>query len=266
MMHGREKSDRRVVPRRPANNAERSATEGAEGRRLLKGSANRHSTRRTQCRTSCVTSAALAAWRNWTGHPDPKAAMFTPKRGARCGKAARRDLCGGRQVIAVPTATAPENGALPNAREAAPPQAEDGPSARRARVGAGSSNGAMPPVAAPRSGRASAAPCAGAEMVPQAIENIDSAPGNSGSPAADEPSPQADALASGAGTGEPDRTPGSEGIRPRPAGVASRRGGIRRDQSHADERARPVARLRPTQGLGLRPSPASPRPVAPARA
>ena len=197
MMHGREKSDRRVVPRRPANNAERSATEGAEGRRLLKGSANRHSTRRTQCRTSCVTSAALAAWRNWTGHPDPKAAMFTPKRGARCGKAARRDLCGGRQVIAVPTATAP---------------------------------------------------------------------GNSGSPAADEPSPQADALASGAGAGEPDRTPGSEGIRPRPAGVASRRGGIRRDQSHADERARPVARLRPTQGLGLRPSPASPRPVAPARA
>ena len=28
MMYGREKSDRRVVPRKPANNAEPSATEG----------------------------------------------------------------------------------------------------------------------------------------------------------------------------------------------------------------------------------------------
>ena len=57
MMYGREKSDRRVVPRKPANNAEPSATEGAEGRRLLKGSASRPSTRRTQRRTSCVPSA-----------------------------------------------------------------------------------------------------------------------------------------------------------------------------------------------------------------
>ena len=110
MMNEREKSDRRVVPRKPANNAEPSATEGAEGRRLLKGSANRHSTRRTQRRTSCVPSAALAACRNWTGHPNPEAAMLSPKRGARCGKAARRDLRRGRQVIAVPTATAPGNG------------------------------------------------------------------------------------------------------------------------------------------------------------
>ena len=76
MMHGREKSDRRVVPRRPANNAERSATEGAEGRRLLKGSANRHSTRRTQRRKSCVTSAALAAWQHWAGHPNPTRRRF----------------------------------------------------------------------------------------------------------------------------------------------------------------------------------------------
>ncbi len=86
MMHGREKSDRRVVPRRPANNAERSATEGAEGRRLLKGSANRHSTRRTQRRKSCVTSAALAAWQHWAGHPNPRPPCYHPREEPGAGK------------------------------------------------------------------------------------------------------------------------------------------------------------------------------------
>jgi hypothetical protein len=95
--------------------------------------------------------------------------------------------------------SAPEKRAAPNAREAAPRADENAGSARRDGVGAKSSNEALPPAAAPRSEPASAGPCAGAEMAPQTIENIESAPGNGGSPAeaepADGPSAHADAFA-----------------------------------------------------------------------
>jgi hypothetical protein len=37
------------------------------------------------------------------------ACAFGPEAGARCGSPARRDLCGGRRVIDVPTATMQEN-------------------------------------------------------------------------------------------------------------------------------------------------------------
>jgi len=49
MMHEPEKSDRRVVPRKSSNNAARTAAEGMEGRRLVKGRpvGNARSGRRT---------------------------------------------------------------------------------------------------------------------------------------------------------------------------------------------------------------------------
>jgi hypothetical protein len=72
MMHGREKSDRCVVPLKRPNRAERSAAEGVEGRHLLKGSARRQRARRTLCRTTCVSCAALAAQQNCMGCPNPE--------------------------------------------------------------------------------------------------------------------------------------------------------------------------------------------------
>jgi hypothetical protein len=49
MMHEPEKSDRCVVPRKSSNNAARTAAEGMEGRRLVKGRpvGNARSGRRT---------------------------------------------------------------------------------------------------------------------------------------------------------------------------------------------------------------------------
>ncbi len=70
---------------------------------------------------------------------------------------------------------APEKGLVPKACEAASEDAENAHAARRDGVGAGSSNEALAPADAPTP---SASPCAGAEMTPQAIENVDSAPGN----------------------------------------------------------------------------------------
>ena len=105
MMHGWEKSDRCVVPAKLPNKAEQSAAEEVEGRHLLKRSAGRQRTCRTQRRITCVPDAAPAAWQNCMGCSTPNSAMLPLKRGARCGNAARRDLRGGRAAMRVPTAT-----------------------------------------------------------------------------------------------------------------------------------------------------------------
>ena len=96
MMHGPEKSDPAIVAVKPANNVERSAAEPVERRAGAKGNAGQQSTRRTQSRIS--VSQALERIRQICRH--------TPKVGAVCGKAARTDLCGGREVTRVPTAKA----------------------------------------------------------------------------------------------------------------------------------------------------------------
>lgn len=54
---------------------------------------------------ACVTGAALATRGTVWDAQSPNATMLSPERGARCGNSARRDLCGGRRAIAVPTAT-----------------------------------------------------------------------------------------------------------------------------------------------------------------
>src|SRR5712692_8444347 len=47
----------------------------------------------------------------------PALRRHTPEVGAVCGKAARTDLCGGRGVISVPTATAAKSGAAQSTRQ-----------------------------------------------------------------------------------------------------------------------------------------------------
>jgi len=94
VMHEREKSDLAVVAVKLANKAERSAAELVERRAGTKGNAGQHSTYRAQYR------ASLSQVQERIRHVRRQ----TPEVGAVCGKAARTDLCGGREVTRVPTA------------------------------------------------------------------------------------------------------------------------------------------------------------------
>ena len=105
------------------------------------------------------------------------------------------------------TESAAEKVALPNAFDAAPLEAENARSAQADDAGGEASNDAAPPAAQPpQSDPGSAEPRAGAEMAPQAVENIDFAPGNKRTPTAagptEEPSPHGDAGASRAASSE----------------------------------------------------------------
>ncbi len=97
MMHGRGKSDAIVVAVKLANKTERSVAELVEPRVVTKGNADQQSTCRAQNRIS--VSPALVSIR--------RVFAVGPEVGAVCGKAARTDLCGGREVTRVPTATGP---------------------------------------------------------------------------------------------------------------------------------------------------------------
>ena len=73
--------------------------EEVEGRELAKGNVAEHTRDRTQGRVTPVTRARPR-----------KAGPFgclhvRPKVGVRCGRAARRELCGGCWVTGIPTAT-----------------------------------------------------------------------------------------------------------------------------------------------------------------
>ena len=105
MMHGHEKSDPAIVAVKPTNKAERSAAEqsaeesaaaeSVERRAWTKGNADWQSTRWTQRRLACH--------RRWNAYGN--CLPFGPEVGAVCGKAARTELCGGREVTRVPTAS-----------------------------------------------------------------------------------------------------------------------------------------------------------------
>ena len=97
MMHGHEKSRSAIVAVKPTNKAERSAAEPVERRAETKGNADQQRTRRTQRRIS--VSQMLARIRQHI------VAVDTQGGGTVCGKAARTDLCGGREATRVPTAT-----------------------------------------------------------------------------------------------------------------------------------------------------------------
>ena len=104
MMHRRGKSDLVIVAVKLANKVERSAAELVERRAGAKGNADQQSTSRTLSRTSVIQAlgriprTALSAAR---GH--------SPEAGAVCLNWARTDLCGGRPVMDVPTATQPSS-------------------------------------------------------------------------------------------------------------------------------------------------------------
>ena len=87
MMHGGGKSDEAIVAGKPANKAERSATEPVERRAEAKGNASQQSTPRTQCRIGVsqalerIRQAAKASpiWPNKAlpavTHPEVKSRM-----------------------------------------------------------------------------------------------------------------------------------------------------------------------------------------------
>ena len=99
MMHGREKSDEAIVAVKPTNKAERSAAELVERRAETEGNARHQSMLRTLCRVQHVTRDGRMRIIVYLMMP------FGPEVGAVCGKAACTDLCGGREVTRVPTAT-----------------------------------------------------------------------------------------------------------------------------------------------------------------
>ena len=102
-MHVDEKSDEAVLPRKRPNKGRQLLAEVVEGRASPKGNGRQAAVVRTLSRAS--TSIRLAAVRRIARGLTPYGADVRPEGGARCVSSARRDLCGGRGAIPVPTAT-----------------------------------------------------------------------------------------------------------------------------------------------------------------
>jgi hypothetical protein len=104
-MNAGEKSDGCMVPVKPRTMPSDIGGGDGGGTAAGRGEGELRRRSRTQCRIRPVTEAASprigAAWVPNT----PKADRVRPETGARCGKAARRDLHGGRGAILVPTVT-----------------------------------------------------------------------------------------------------------------------------------------------------------------
>ena len=99
MMHGRGKSDEAIVAVKPANKAERSAAELVERRAETKGNARHQSMLRTLCRVQHVTrDGRMRIIVSLMVRLDPRWEPYE-------GKPRVPDLCGGREVTRVPTAT-----------------------------------------------------------------------------------------------------------------------------------------------------------------
>src|SRR6202158_379178 len=101
-MYADEKSDEVVVPRKRPNKGRQLPAEVVEGRASPEGNSRQAAVVRTLSRAA--TSIRLAAVRRTAGGFKP-CADVRPEGGARCVSSARRDLCGGRGAILVPTAT-----------------------------------------------------------------------------------------------------------------------------------------------------------------
>src|SRR5882724_10924620 len=102
-MYADEKSDEAVVPRKRPNKGRQLPAEDVEGRASPEGNSRQAAVVRTLSRVT--TSIRLAAVRRSACGFQPRAADVLPEGGARCVSSARRDLCGGRGAILVPTAT-----------------------------------------------------------------------------------------------------------------------------------------------------------------
>src|SRR5215831_2849368 len=102
-MYADEKSDEVVVPRKRSNKGRQLPAEVVEGRASPEGNSRQAAVVRTLSRAT--TSIRLAAVRWCACGFKLRAADVRPEGGARCVSSARRDLCGGRSVMSVPTAT-----------------------------------------------------------------------------------------------------------------------------------------------------------------
>jgi hypothetical protein len=102
-MHVDEKSDETVLLRKRPNKGRQLLAEVVEGRVSPKGNSRQAAVVRTLSRVA--TSIRLAAVRRIASGFKPCADDVRPEGGARCVSSARRDLCGGRGAILVPTAT-----------------------------------------------------------------------------------------------------------------------------------------------------------------
>src|SRR6516164_6583591 len=98
-MNGREKSDLPIVAGKLANGAVQAAEEPVERRGGAKENADPQNTVRTQSREAVSRVQARIRGAVTT------VPRQTSEVGARCGSTARRDLCGGRLAMVVPTAT-----------------------------------------------------------------------------------------------------------------------------------------------------------------
>ena len=103
-MHVDEKSDEAILLRKRPNKGRQLPAEVVEGRASPKGNSRQAAVVRTLSRVT--TSIRLAAVRRIARSLTPRVADVRPEGGARCVSSARRDLCGGRGAILVPTATA----------------------------------------------------------------------------------------------------------------------------------------------------------------
>src|SRR5215467_8735865 len=102
-MYADEKSDEVVVPRKRSNKGRQLPAEVVEGRASPEGNSRQAAVVRTLSRAT--TAIRLAAVRWCACGFKLRAADVRPEGGARCVSSARRDLCGGRSVMSVPTAT-----------------------------------------------------------------------------------------------------------------------------------------------------------------
>ena len=102
-MHVDEKSDEVTVPRKRPNKGRQLPAEVVEGRASPEGNSRQTAVVRTLSRVA--TSIRLAAVRRTADGAKPFVTDVRPEGGARCVSSARRDLCGGRGAILVPTAT-----------------------------------------------------------------------------------------------------------------------------------------------------------------
>src|SRR5262249_4422980 len=100
-MYGDEKSDGCIVPMKPRTKPNKIG--GGDGGGTAAGRGEGHAPDSAPERhvTEAASPRIGAAWVPNT----PNADHVRPETGARCGKAARRDLRGGRLATAVPTAT-----------------------------------------------------------------------------------------------------------------------------------------------------------------
>ena len=103
-MHADEKSDEAVVLTKRPNKGRKLSAEDVEARASPKGNSRQAAAVRTLSRVA--TSIRLAAVRRSPcGFKPARADDVRPEGGARCVSSARRDPCGGRGAILVPTAT-----------------------------------------------------------------------------------------------------------------------------------------------------------------